>query len=573
MDLRPLYLVSFFFSLVNMIIYFEVNPNKLNKNYLMLFLTTMISNFGYAMSVYASSLEAAMSGNLLSYIGSIFTIMFMLVVVIELCNRRFFFPLRFGLFIYAVIISIFVATTKETNLFFSNSHIENVNGLTLIINDNGPAMLFYLLYLGVINISAMVIVILSIYTKKHVSKRNLRILLFMLIAGTLSYIIPLSLGVKLNLMPYTYILMEVFFIYFSAKVNTYDIQLNLINVYKNRGGYGYIAFDSKFRFLGCDEFALKFFPNLDSLSIDSYIPEDYFELRHLLHYKDEKWQWNEHTNQDFKITVSDKAAICTIHLLSFKKLRMGYLIEIRDDTEQQNYIEGMNLYNQILTNLVDEKSQQVTDMQDSIIRGMATMVESRDNSTGGHILRTSDCIMIFAEELMKHKEIPGCSQNFCKLLIKAAPMHDLGKIAVDDAILRKPGKFTPEEYEKMKEHPAKGAIIVEKVLSDIKDDEFRLIAINVAHYHHERWDGQGYPDHLQGPEIPLEARIMALADVFDALVSKRCYKEAKSFDEAFKIIKNDLGHHFDPEIGQIFIDCRPQLEEYYTNALDKPSKA
>ena len=131
-------------------------------------------------------------------------------------------------------------------------------------------------------------------------------------------------------------------------------------------------------------------------------------------------------------------------------------------------------------------------MQDSIIRGIATMVESRDNSTGGHILRTSDCIEIFTEELMKHKEIPGCTQNFCKLLVKAAPMHDLGKIAVDDAILRKPGKFTPEEYEKMKEHPAKGAIIVEKVLSDIKDDDFRLIAINVAHYHHERWDGQGY---------------------------------------------------------------------------------
>ena len=259
MDLKPLYLVSFFLSLVNMIIYFEVSPNKLNKNYLMLFLTTLISNFGYAMSVYATSLEAAMSGNLISYIGSIFTIMFMLVVVIELCNRRFFFPLRFGLFIYAVIISIFVATTKETNLFFSNVHIEKVNGLTLIINDNGPAMIIYLFYLGIINISALVIVILSIYTKKHVSKKNLKILLIMLIAGTLSYIIPLSLGAKLNLMPYTYILMEIFLIYFSAKVNTYDIQLNLINVYKNRAGFGYIAFDSKFRFLGCDDFALKFF--------------------------------------------------------------------------------------------------------------------------------------------------------------------------------------------------------------------------------------------------------------------------------------------------------------------------
>ena len=114
---------------------------------------------------------------------------------------------------------------------------------------------------------------------------------------------------------------------------------------------------------------------------------------------------------------------------------------------------------------------------------------------------------------------------------------------------------------------------VQKVLSGINDEEFRQIAVNVAHYHHEKWDGTGYPEKLSGEAIPLEARIMALADVFDALVSKRCYKEAKSFDDAFEIIRNDLGKHFDPQIGKIFIDCRPQLEEYYTNALDTPSKA
>jgi HD-GYP domain-containing protein (c-di-GMP phosphodiesterase class II) len=111
--------------------------------------------------------------------------------------------------------------------------------------------------------------------------------------------------------------------------------------------------------------------------------------------------------------------------------------------------------------------------------------------------------------------------------------------------------------------------MVEKVLAEIDDADFKNIAINVAHYHHEKWDGSGYPEHLKGNEIPLEARIMALADVFDALVSKRCYKEAKSFDEAFEIIKNDLGHHFDPEIGKIFIQCRPQLIAYYSSSVNE----
>ena len=201
--------------------------------------------------------------------------------------------------------------------------------------------------------------------------------------------------------------------------------------------------------------------------------------------------------------------------------------------------------------------------------GMATMVESRDNSTGGHILRTSDCMKIFAEELIKHPELSVCTPEFCRLLIKAAPMHDLGKIAIDDSILRKPGIFTDEERNIMKRHAAEGAVIVGKVLSQINDENFKIIAKNVAHYHHEKWDGTGYPEQLSGTAIPLEARIMALADVFDALVSKRCYKEAKSFDEAFEIIRNDLGHHFDPVIGEIFITCRPKLEEYYSSRVNE----
>ena len=130
-------------------------------------------------------------------------------------------------------------------------------------------------------------------------------------------------------------------------------------------------------------------------------------------------------------------------------------------------------------------------------------------------------------------------------MIKAAPMHDLGKIAVDDAILRKPGRFTPEEFEKMKAHAAEGARIVHEILKGTDDEDFQRIAENVAHYHHERWDGSGYPDGLKGEEIPLEARIMAIADVYDALVSKRVYKESMSFEKADAIIMEGMGTQFD----------------------------
>ena len=152
-------------------------------------------------------------------------------------------------------------------------------------------------------------------------------------------------------------------------------------------------------------------------------------------------------------------------------------------------------------------------------------------------------------------------------------MHDLGKIAVDDAILRKPGKFEPEEFEKMKQHAAEGARIVHEVLKDTDDAYFHQIAENVAHYHHERWDGSGYPEGLQGLDIPMEARIMAIADVYDALVSKRVYKEKMSFEKADAIIMDGMGKHFDKRLEPYYMRARPKLEAYYLEVEAEAAKA
>ena len=207
-------------------------------------------------------------------------------------------------------------------------------------------------------------------------------------------------------------------------------------------------------------------------------------------------------------------------------------------------------------------------LQEKLILGLATMVEGRDNSTGGHIKRTSDVVRFLVEEMMKDPLLPT-NYAFYNAVIKAAPMHDLGKIAVDDAILRKPGKFTPEEYAVMKKHPSEGARIVDQVLIDTSDKEFEQITANIAHYHHEKWDGSGYPKGLKGDEIPLEARIMAIADVYDALVSKRVYKEEFSFEDAHKIIIDSMGKHFDPGLEKYYIKARDKIEKYYRDLKNK----
>ena len=204
-------------------------------------------------------------------------------------------------------------------------------------------------------------------------------------------------------------------------------------------------------------------------------------------------------------------------------------------------------------------------LQDKLVLGMATMVEGRDNSTGGHIKRTSGVVRLLAEEMMKDQTL-DLDPSFYQSLIKAAPMHDLGKITIDDAILRKPGKFTPEEYEIMKTHSPEGAKILTQILQDVTDKTLETIAINVAHYHHERWDGKGYPDGLKGDNIPLEARIMAIADVYDALVSKRVYKDEFSFNDAYRIIIENMGKQFDPGLEKYFARAREKIEAYYLDS-------
>ena len=240
---------------------------------------------------------------------------------------------------------------------------------------------------------------------------------------------------------------------------------------------------------------------------------------------------------------------------------------VNDEVETQKRAESiLEEYNKTLESDVWEKTKQIKEAQDKLIFAIAEMIEGRDLSTGGHIKRTSTVVNILTRKMAEDPEnrIPA---RFYALVAKAAPMHDLGKITVDDAILRKAGRFEKDEYEQMKQHAPRGGDIVRRVLEGSTDREFAHIAEMVARYHHERFDGKGYPEGLSGTDIPLEARIMAVADVYDALVSKRCYKEGFSFDKAFDIIEEGMGTQFDPALNKYFVACRSELEDYYRKEM------
>ena len=206
-------------------------------------------------------------------------------------------------------------------------------------------------------------------------------------------------------------------------------------------------------------------------------------------------------------------------------------------------------------------SDNVLKMQDGLITLIADMVEDRDSDTGYHIQKTASYVRIIMDGLKrKGYYAEQLTPQFVEYVVKSAPLHDTGKIKISDTILNKPGRFTPEEYEIMKKHAVYGKEIIDKAISTVEGESYLREASNMAGYHHERWDGKGYPNGLKEEEIPLSARIMAVADVFDALASKRVYKPAFPLDEALRIIEEGKGTQFDPRCVEVFLEAVPDIE-------------
>lgn len=194
-------------------------------------------------------------------------------------------------------------------------------------------------------------------------------------------------------------------------------------------------------------------------------------------------------------------------------------------------------------------------VQDVSIHALACLAEMRDTETGYHIRRTQGYVEALARRLQSHSRFaPILSEQVIRLLVKSAPLHDIGKVGIPDHILRKPGKLTPEEWTVMQTHARLGADAIEHAERDAeKPVAFLALAREIAHWHHEKWDGSGYPDGLTGEAIPVSARLMALADVFDALMSPRVYKVPMSLEESRGIIVSGRGKHFDPDVVDAFI--------------------
>ncbi len=241
-----------------------------------------------------------------------------------------------------------------------------------------------------------------------------------------------------------------------------------------------------------------------------------------------------------------------------------------------------NLYDMLVKTLsetvgyledVQQKGEQIESMQNGLIYILADLVESRDKNTGDHVRKTAAYVRLMLGLLKEKNEFPDVlTDEYIKNVINAAPLHDVGKIKVPDAILNKPGKLTDEEFVEMKKHTTAGKQIIENAMELTGTTGYLKEARNLATYHHEKWNGMGYPEGLKGEEIPLSARVMAVSDVFDALVSARSYKTPFSFEKAMDIIREGIGTHFDPVISTLFVENEDkvrQIAEANAKALEE----
>jgi putative two-component system response regulator len=212
-------------------------------------------------------------------------------------------------------------------------------------------------------------------------------------------------------------------------------------------------------------------------------------------------------------------------------------------------------------------------IQDVSIHALARLAETRDSDTGNHIRRTQAYVHALAQRLSRHPRFTAMlgQDKYIDLLAKSAPLHDIGKVGIPDHILQKPGPLTPEEWTIMKTHARLGSDAIEMAERDSDQPmEFLALAKQIARCHHERWDGSGYPDGLAGDTIPIPARLMALADVFDALISRRVYKEPMPFTRAREIILSEKGSHFDPDVVEAFEAVYPFFVEIAQRYSDEP---
>ncbi|MCR5203179.1 MAG: HD domain-containing protein [Lachnospiraceae bacterium] len=532
-------------------------------NVSLIFAFIPLTNLAYVILIHAKTLDVALVATKMTFMGGCFLILFITFYIFNMCQvkmPKFLILLMMGI---SIVITFSVLSIGQNKLFYKSVEATKEHGRLVLHKVYAPMHTVYYAFILICFLIGFGVIFYSLKHKNQVSRKIIWLLFIPEMLSVLCFFIGRYAFHYVELIPLSYLFAQIMYLGIAHYICMYDITDNAIDMMIESGMAGFISFDFNMNYLGSNDTAKKIFPELKELTVDKS-----------LHNNEKLWsifipminKFRKAKGQNKFYYGEDPIYMIDVNYLTHRGDKKGFQLVITDDTKNQKYIKLIDHYNSTLESEVKKKTEDILNMHNNLIRSMAMLVESRDNSTGGHIIRTSDVVEMLMNEIAKDKSFVKknhIDEEFIHDIIKAAPLHDIGKIAVDDDILKKPGRFTNEEFEIMKRHAPEGAKVLHSILKDTDDESFKKLAENVAHYHHERMDGSGYPDGLVGKDIPLEARIMAIADVYDALVSKRVYKDSMSFEKADSIMMESMGKHFDPELEKFYIAARPKMEKYY----------
>lgn len=487
------------------------------------------------------------------FTGNCQVLLFQLMLMFNYCHvkpPRVLYPL---LGVVNISINAAALYIGQNDLFFCETALESYKGVNKLVMTPGP---FYRLFVAMQMFYSVVVAITAVYAIVK-SKGG-----FVAVGGvTVAVLFPTAASMLhfsgyfvIDWTPVGYLISEIiiFILIYGSKI--YDVEDTARQYVFDSLKDGIIVLDRHQRIKGYNEVAQSIFPELKFSTPDMNIADASPDINKIFYDK-----------ADNDIEAGPKVYSPDIRKIYTGKRKGhldGYVLWITDITEQRRNMELLGNYQRDLERDVKEKTARIVRMQEQMIYSFATLVESRDSATGEHVRRTSEYVAVLAAE-MKHRGYYPLilTVKYLEYLRLAAPLHDIGKIKVPDSILKKPDKLEPEEFEIMKSHTVYGGQILEDTLKNIEGESFYDVAKDVAIYHHEKWNGSGYPYGTSREDIPLSARIMAVADFYDALTSARPYKKPYSSEKTFSILQEESGKSFDPKVVECFVICRKKVED------------
>ena len=515
-----------------------LTPSRFQIELILLMVSTLIMLIGYSVELYAASVDAALVGTAISYLGKPFAMLMSLVFIADFCGRPISKKIIACLFPVCLFFSIIVMTNGTTasghHLYYSKVAFAPENIYSPLILEHGPLYWVYMVFL-ICMFAAIMFYIIRTFRNDHThsTRRQLNLLFAMMASTIIGYAVYMSgitngydttmTGAAVG----SFFLILVFFRY-----KLYDSLTLAKDHALHHASTGLLVLNEQNRVVYTNNLIENLLKSRFSVEELIALPEGKTIL--------------EKDDCVFEVVKSP---------IEKRGVLYGQTVELSDITAQYRY-------NSRLEHDVEERTREIVNIQRSAITSFAGIVEARDSSTGSHIKRMSRIVELLAVSLKENGDYSGIMDDtYVTRLVDVSPLHDVGKITVPDAILMKPGKLTDEEFAVIKEHSVKGEQILMECLDGVEDEDYVKLACTVARNHHEKWNGNGYPDGLRGTDIPLAARIVAVADVYDAIRSERCYKPCMTKEQARDVILEGKGSHFDPAVVDAFMRALPQIEE------------